>query len=77
MIRFRSTALAVTQLEDRLVPAINILFDFRYDLGFFTNHPDRISTLRAAALNVGSRFTDTLAAIPFRITPEGELEVGE
>jgi hypothetical protein len=56
-------------MEDRLVPSINVLFDFRYDTGFFTNHPDRITTIRAAAADVGSRFTDTLAAITYPTTP--------
>src|SRR5262249_8313135 len=52
------------------VPAINVLLDFRFDTsGFFTNHPDRIATIRAAAADVGARFSDTLAAIPFPGTP--------
>ena len=46
--------LFVTQLEDRVVPTVNVLFDFRFDTsGFFTNHPDRIATIRAAAADVG------------------------
>jgi len=46
--------LFVTQLEDRVVPTINVLYDFRFDTsGFFTNHPDRIATIRAAAADVG------------------------
>ncbi|MBN9519980.1 FG-GAP repeat protein, partial [bacterium] len=62
--------LTVTRLEDRVVPTINVLFDFRFDTaGFFTNHPDRIATLRAAAADVGARFSDALAAIPFPSTP--------
>jgi hypothetical protein len=63
-------ALATTRLEDRVTPTINVLFDFRFDdAGFFTNHPDRIATIRAAAADVGVRFSDTLAAIPFPSTP--------
>ncbi len=62
--------LFVTQLEDRVVPTINVLFDFRFDTaGFFTNHPDRIATIRAAAADVGARFSDTLTAIPFPSAP--------
>ncbi|MFO0800917.1 MAG: VCBS repeat-containing protein [Gemmataceae bacterium] len=60
----------VTQLEDRAVPAINVLFDFRFDAtGFFTGHADRIATIQAAAADVGARFTDTLNAIPFPTAP--------
>ncbi len=59
-----------TQLEDRVVPAINILFDFRFDnTNFFTGHADRIATIQAAAADVGARFTDTLNAIPFPTAP--------
>lgn len=59
----------LTKLEDRLAPALNILFDYRFDLGFFTNHPDRIAIIKAAAQDVGSRFADTLRAIPFPSAP--------
>lgn len=66
----RRSVLAVTQLEDRVVPTVNVLFDFRFDTaGFFTNHPDRISTIRAAAADIGARFSDTLSAIPYPSTP--------
>jgi hypothetical protein len=66
----RPSVLTVARLEDRVVPTINVLFDFRFDTaGFFTNHPDRIATIRAAAADVGARFSDTLAAIPFPTTP--------
>src|SRR5690242_19237714 len=66
----RTPPIAVTRLEDRAIPTVNVLFDFRFDTaGFFTNHPDRITTLRAAAADVASRFSDTLAAIPFPSTP--------
>ena len=59
-----------TQLEERVTPSINILFDFRFDdTGFFTAHPERITTLRAAAADVGNRFSDELAAIPFPSAP--------
>src|SRR5262245_44507367 len=61
--------LKFTTLEERLAPALNILFDYRFDLGFFTNHPDRIAIIQAAAQDVGSRFADTLSAIPFPTTP--------
>jgi hypothetical protein len=61
---------AVVQLEDRVVPAINVLFDFRFDdTNFFTGHLDRIATIQAAAADVGARFTDTLNAIPFPTAP--------
>jgi hypothetical protein len=66
----RPIVLTVSWLEERATPAINVLFDFRFDdTGFFTNHPDRIATIRAAAADVGSRFSDTLAAIPFPNAP--------
>ena len=66
----RRPPLAVLRLEDRVVPTINVLFDFRFDTaGFFTNHTDRIATIRAAAADVGARFSDTLAAIPYPTTP--------
>jgi hypothetical protein len=65
----RTTVLSVPRLENRVTPTITVLFDFRFDTGFFTNHPDRIATIRAAAADVGSRFSDTLAAIPFPSTP--------
>lgn len=70
MIRQHHARPEVLQLEDRVTPAINVLFDFRFDdSGFFTNHPDRIATIRAAATDVGNRFSDTLAAIPFPANP--------
>ena len=60
------SCLTVTQLEDRVVPAINVLYDFRFDTsGFFTNNPERITTIRAAAADIGAKFSDSLAAIPF------------
>src|SRR6187399_2426218 len=65
----RSTRLAVFPLEDRVTPAVKFLFNFGFDQGFFTNNPDRINTVRAAAADLSSRFTDTLAAIPFPATP--------
>lgn len=66
----RGTPLTVTRLEDRLTPTINVLYDFRFDTaGFFTNHPDRIATIRAAAAELGGQFADTLTAIPFPTTP--------
>src|SRR5262249_42928525 len=62
--------LTATRLEDRIVPTINVLFDFRFDTaGFFNNHPDRIAPIRAAAADIGARFSDTLATIPFPTTP--------
>src|SRR3954470_6980316 len=70
MTRTKQRPIPVTRLEDRVTPTVNILFDFRFDdSGFFTNHPDRIATIRAAAADVGGRFSDTLAAIPFPSTP--------
>jgi hypothetical protein len=66
----RPFVFAHAELEDRVVPAINILFDFRFDdLGFFTDNPDRITTLRAAAAEVGALFTDELSSIPFPSSP--------
>jgi hypothetical protein len=62
----RAAPPTVAELEGRLAPAVNILFDFRYDTSeFFTDHPDRVTVLRTAAADVASKFTDTLAAIPF------------
>ena len=62
--------LNLTQLEGREVPAINVLFDYRFDTaGFFTDHPDRIATIRAAANDIGMRFSDTLVGIPAPTTP--------
>ncbi len=66
MTASRLQPLRVHALEDRTTPTINFLFDFRFDgIGFFTNHPERIATLVAAAEDVGSRFSDNLSAIPF------------
>lgn len=50
-------------LEFRLTPSISIQFDYAYDTGFFTNHPERQSLLAAAAHNLESRIGDSLAAI--------------
>src|SRR5918995_5948611 len=62
----RSYMLAVSGLEDRVTPSISVLFDFRFDdTGFFTDNPERITTIRAAAKDVGDRFADELATIPF------------
>src|SRR6476620_4753281 len=60
--------LAVSPLEDRVTP-VKFLFDFGFDIGFFTNHPDRIAVLKAAATDVAARFTDTLTAIPYPSNP--------
>src|SRR6187402_3505811 len=66
----RPRPLSVTRLEDRVTPTVNILFDFRFETsGFFTNHPDRIAVIRAAAADIGARFSDTLDAIPFPSAP--------
>src|SRR5262245_16959497 len=63
----RSTRPGLENLETRDNPApLNVIFDFRYDdTGFFTDNPERIATLNAAAIDIGNRVTDTLAAIPF------------
>lgn len=61
----RRIRLSTCELESRITPAVKVLFDFRYDNGFFTDHPDRINVLRAAADDVSSRFSDQLAAIPY------------
>lgn len=70
MIARRTFTLSLTPLEARVTPTISVLFDFRFDTaGFFTNHPDRIATIRAAAADVGARFSDTLTAIPYPSAP--------
>lgn len=70
MTERRLPPLTATRMEDRLVPTINFLFDFRFDdAGFFTSHTDRIATIRAAAADVGARFSDTLAAVPYPTAP--------
>lgn len=69
MTRHIRRRLLVDRLEDRIAPTINVLFDFRFDNGFFINNPDRIATIRAAAADLGERFADTLEAIPFPTTP--------
>lgn len=62
-----SLSLRVCELEPRLTPGkLKVHFDFRFDdYGFFTNHPDRIAVLQAAADDVVARFEDDLSPIPF------------
>jgi hypothetical protein len=63
----RPTRPSLTELEGRAVPArLNVVFDFRFDdTEFFTDHPDRINVLRAAASDIADRFDIDLNAIPF------------
>src|SRR5262245_26931009 len=61
-----SPPLRLDALELRVVPALQVLFDFRFDdTGFFTEHIDRVNVLRLAASDVTSQLRDELAAIPF------------
>jgi hypothetical protein len=62
----RSRAILLAALLAAVAPAaraaISVQFDYRYDTGFFTGHPERRATLEFAAASL-ARFTDGLAAI--------------
>ena len=59
----RPRKLSLELLEDRLTPSISIQFDYSYDTGFFTNHPDRQTLLATAASVIAARINDSLAPI--------------
>jgi hypothetical protein len=59
----RTTKPSLELLEDRLTPSISIQFDYSYDTGFFTGHPDRQALLATAASVIAARINDNLAPI--------------
>ena len=62
-----STKLRLEQLEDREVPALNILLDYSFDTSGFFNDPTRRAVLQQAVNEVAARIDTNLGAI----TPSG------
>lgn len=62
--RSRRVRLTVEPLEDRLCPAINVLFDYSHDSsGFFSSHPQAEALLQQAAQIIGGQISSSLSAI--------------